>query len=175
MATAKILVPLNMNGQKITNGAAGTDPTDFVIFSQLGGGTHANGQYSNTSAPDSVPTGSYTNLTWVHDSGAVSLDLTDPLNPLVLADGVYSIGAFIFGGTVGLAGTRLVAELDVNAPSYSFSPTSAVPWDDADFALLAVTAPTAFLPAGTALDLEIFHNAVGDLTIEFAAWISQIA
>lgn len=110
MASAKLWVELDMGGQKITNGAAGVNPTDFAIVSQLAGG--ATGfEILASSAPTSIANGSSDNLPVSHVSGDSLVDDSTPAAPLIIDAGVYGI-AVQFRGSSMTAGGIFAVEVD---------------------------------------------------------------
>ncbi len=92
---AKINVPLDMNGQKITNGAAGVSASDFAIVSQLSGAGSVSSVFTRTGAVVAV-TGDYYGVVAAALTGATQasryVGATSSGSP---GSGTFAVGDFV--------------------------------------------------------------------------------
>lgn len=128
-----------------------------------------------------VPSGASTGLPWAvwtsrhHDN---VLDCTDPLNPKVVAAGVYAVTAYAFTGAPH-AGKRwqLQLDLDVNGED-PLSPIVNGALDDPNGPggeQSLVLSQTWFLPAGAVLNAAVQHNVGAALSVGLVASVQKVA
>lgn len=130
MGSFQINVPLDMDGQKITNGAPGTDPTDFVVVSQLGSGS---GITEITSTDLSVtitnPTGPTVDLSVAAVADAVlfnTANSNDYLSIAATGDDGFGRGIYLLanGGELDLECSGFDASVSTTETLYLFGATA---------------------------------------------------
>lgn len=143
-----------------------------LVSGETGGAMVAGrAQYSSSQV---VPSGAYTNFAWDQTQNDVLLDLTNPQEPLALADGIYTVGVRVAADTVH-AGKSAYLQLDLDSEGDDCYATGDLSMDAVVFDTPVTTVTCSyFVPQGGKLVAAIQHDVGADTTFNVCMNVSFV-